>query len=361
MLARVVAILVKNAVLHGKGGVDDESINHVEVRCSSSEEALFWAARRTTSTPAGNEPTESHVASPTAATNAAKLNIPFTFEVSNTVASRIDVAAVQRCFLSYAAEAPSFAEDSGDGLGESRFLERDLKRSQQGLGLGLFVAFSLVQIMGGILECDSTDHRVRFFFTLHLPIAALKDRITATPTSAAATATLTALASADAETDPLQMEMDSEAACSIPDATMLTGPTPQHLLLHQPTSINFADAMQGGQFEPAVESPASEHHLIMDSDLRSGPRCTSQPEGKAPSDSRTPSAGPTTKSKLDKLAGLDSRWVLVVDDSTVCQKVETHIYTMAMTSPHPLTLLIKQTKFSNLREELAPKRTPCFF
>jgi PAS domain S-box-containing protein len=85
-----------------------------------------------------------------------------TFAVSNTSTLCVDVVEIHRYFRSY------YHSDEMTAC-------RDLS-SSKGLGLGLYVAFHLVQLMGGMLEVSVTEGRnIRFSFTLPLEACELAE------------------------------------------------------------------------------------------------------------------------------------------------------------------------------------------
>jgi CheY-like chemotaxis protein len=82
----------------------------------------------------------------------------FLFRISNNTAEAVNMKNINESFRNYYSSLNTPTD--GDSLGLT---------SVQGVGLGLYVAFQLVQSMGGLLECSQTpDRTVTFSFELVL-------------------------------------------------------------------------------------------------------------------------------------------------------------------------------------------------
>eukprot|EP01041_Mallomonas_annulata_P004300 gene4300-8548_t len=77
----------------------------------------------------------------------------FTFKTTNAVGRIMDLEAVHACFQRYYASKPT-----------------KRGRGYKGLGVGLNVAFNMVQMMGGMLECSATPTASSFWFSLELSV-----------------------------------------------------------------------------------------------------------------------------------------------------------------------------------------------
>ena len=80
----------------------------------------------------------------------------YSFSISNNVSEPMDIAEVQNCFHDYIHVSMMIDE-------ESKSLS-----SPSGIGLGLYVAYNIVESLGGMLQCSSTENTATFSFTLLL-------------------------------------------------------------------------------------------------------------------------------------------------------------------------------------------------
>jgi CheY-like chemotaxis protein len=89
----------------------------------------------------------------------------FSFCVSNNVSRPVDLRIINDCFRRfYATGSLSSSKVQSDESLSSTLV------SSQGVGLGLFVAFQLVESMGGQLSCDSVNNEAVFSFDLDLDL-----------------------------------------------------------------------------------------------------------------------------------------------------------------------------------------------
>lgn len=87
----------------------------------------------------------------------------FSFRISNNVSQPIDLKVINDCFRRFYATTDTASGKSQIGESLSSTL-----MSNQGIGLGLFVAFQLVESMGGQLSCNCVDDEAVFTFDLEL-------------------------------------------------------------------------------------------------------------------------------------------------------------------------------------------------
>lgn len=87
----------------------------------------------------------------------------FSFRISNNVSQPMDLKVINDCFRRFYATTDTASGKSQIGESLSSTL-----MSNQGIGLGLFVAFQLVESMGGQLSCNCVDDEAVFTFDLEL-------------------------------------------------------------------------------------------------------------------------------------------------------------------------------------------------
>jgi CheY-like chemotaxis protein len=97
----------------------------------------------------------------------------FRFLIKNTTSKPLDVNDVNIYFQSYYHNDSSLVVASKAGVDAGAETSKEFSeelQSSRGLGLGLHVAYNMVQLMGGLLECGSTATESRFWFTVRLPL-----------------------------------------------------------------------------------------------------------------------------------------------------------------------------------------------
>ena len=111
------------------------------------------------------------------------------FTVSNRVDREMSLLQVHRRFQNYfmhhdspsassserdgdSVSRSSSSESSGGSNADRRLCEQIAQSltSNEGLGLGLFVSYNILQSLGGLLECSATPDRASFWFTLEVII-----------------------------------------------------------------------------------------------------------------------------------------------------------------------------------------------
>jgi hypothetical protein len=101
---------------------------------------------------------ESHPLSPSQ-----KKHGTFHFKIVNSVEKKMNIVAVNRAFQYYYDDSMQNPIDEKDALINSLY-------SNEGVGLGLYVSFNIVQLLGGLLECTATDDESTFFFSVPVEI-----------------------------------------------------------------------------------------------------------------------------------------------------------------------------------------------
>ncbi len=105
----------------------------------------------------------------------------FKFTITNQVDRQMDLVQVHRAFQSYSAafSIPPSISSGGSNIGQSdpANLEQEVSQrladtliSNEGLGLGLYVAYNIVQSLGGLLECSASPAESAFWFTLNMEV-----------------------------------------------------------------------------------------------------------------------------------------------------------------------------------------------
>ena len=83
------------------------------------------------------------------------------FTIRNSVARVMDIVAVNKAFQHYYEAETDSSVSSLEGT-----LTNALTATTQGMGLGLYVSYNIVEIMGGRLECAATEEDSTFWFTV---------------------------------------------------------------------------------------------------------------------------------------------------------------------------------------------------
>jgi CheY-like chemotaxis protein len=210
----------------------------------------------------------------------------FKFLVKNSVTSPMDIAEAHKYFQTYYHNDSSISSATVgkamkvDGEATKGGISDELQASH-GLGLGLHVAYNMVQLMGGLLECSSSNTESCFWFTVRLALSQAEAPVSHVFTR------VPAIISAPHTPDSSR----SGYLCNVTE----TAAAGQHIVIEDLTP---PDNMFQSPTSTAVSSPPNDcSSLIFD--------------GSDVSMIRSPDG--TNKHMR----------VLVVDDSTICQKMVT--------------------------------------
>eukprot|EP01038_Epipyxis_sp_PR26KG_P004408 gene4408-6234_t len=108
----------------------------------------------------------------------------YTFQITNSVdltrQLKMDVKSVhEHCQHYYAADIATMLKEEFDCSNNLSHTLTDTK----GMGVGLYVAYSMVQILGGLLECSASDTSSSFWFKIPLHCSFSSGEITSVPSN----------------------------------------------------------------------------------------------------------------------------------------------------------------------------------
>lgn len=97
------------------------------------------------------------------------------FRCTNSVSQPLDLVHINKSFQKYLRLLPSPIESNSVSEADSSvFGTKDLLStlvSSNGLGLGLYLAYNILQSLGGLLECSTSDIEACFWFTLPVDVS----------------------------------------------------------------------------------------------------------------------------------------------------------------------------------------------
>ena len=207
------------------------------------------------------------------------------FAIRNSVGRAMDIVAVNKAFQHYyEAETDSSVSSLEGSLTNSL-------RATQGMGLGLYVSYNIVEIMGGRLECAATEEDSSFWFTV--PV---KYQAPFYPTAAVTKASTGSMHYRSSSHDLI----GTDSALSNPAASngSSDGRNRKGHLFHY---------REVEKWTSVTDSSAAAQHVLLNAGESSISSTTS---------SRCSEPSPLLAKK---------RRILVVDDSPICQKVMTRM------------------------------------
>jgi len=216
--------------------------------------------------------------------------------VTNAVECEMDLVAVNKAFQHYYdADSRSMANTNS-----KESLLTDSLTATQGVGLGLYVSYNIVQIMGGLLECSAASSESAFWFTIPVKCDLLAS--TAATTATATTAEKSKTASSDSsslQTSLKESLIDSDSRHSS-DVSLLAQSLEVTTVAMDRRKAHYTSP-ESERWTSVTESSAAAQHVLIN----------------------TQGASAEVAAAAASAAFLKRKRILVVDDSPICQKVLT--------------------------------------